>query len=29
MIEDPEVIGFLENVSKANYWWEAKGGYGE
>ena len=28
LIEDPEVIGFLGNVSKGNQWWEAKGGYG-
>ena len=28
LIEDPEVIGFLGNVSKANHWWEARGGYG-
>ena len=28
LIEDPEGIGFLGNVSKANHWWEARGGYG-
>ena len=28
LIDEPEVIGFLGNVSKVNHWWEAKGGYG-
>ena len=28
LMEDPEVIGFLGNVSKVNNWWEARGGYG-
>ena len=27
-IEDPEVIGFLGNVTKDNHWWEARGGCG-
>ena len=28
LIEDPDMIGFLGNVSKGKYWWEARGGYG-
>ena len=28
LIEDPEVIGFLGNISKVNHWWEVKGGHG-